>query len=86
MNMKTLRTLFLAGIAMLTLLLPVADQTTAQAGPQPVQHSGHHRIYWVYYRSSPHAAWVVYGGYYNANQAAQAVNYFRYYRYDAFYR
>ncbi len=64
-------------------------------GPSSNQHAnatpngGHqapYRVYYVYYRTCPHQAWVIYGGYYNPSRAAVAVNYFRAHGYGAFYR
>jgi hypothetical protein len=88
--MKLLRNLMFAVLAGVTLMSPLASEPAAANAPKPsVRHAhanGNYRIYWVYYRTCPDAAWVCYGGYYRAGQAVQAVNYFRYYGYDAFYR
>jgi hypothetical protein len=44
------------------------------------------RAYYIYYRASASHPWTLYGGYYNAAQAGQAMNWFRYYGYQVFYR
>jgi hypothetical protein len=85
--MNCLRHLTLAALTAVALALPIAGPLADRANAQQThaQH-GHQRVYWVYYRSSSHAAWVCYGGYYQENQAVQAVNYYRYYGHDAYYR
>jgi hypothetical protein len=83
--MKRFKKLLLAAVAAVALIAPVAVMPTAQADP-PHQNQQHQRIYWVYYRTSASGQWVCYGGYYDANQAQQAVNYFQYYGYDSYYR
>ena len=90
--MNVFKKTILAVAATLSLLGPIAVTTAnPPAGhamsnaPAEHQHP-HRRIYYVYYRSSPHLAWVNYGGYYHHSQAEQAVEYFRYYGYDAFIR
>jgi hypothetical protein len=71
--------------ALLGVSLAVPFLAAAPAQANPPQH-GHQRVYWVYYRSCPNSAWVCYGGYYHANEAQQAVNYFRHHGYESYYR
>jgi hypothetical protein len=90
--MKTLRALLVAFVAAVASLSPMAASRAEAGTPQNKQtshsprHAGQQRIYWVYYRSCPDSPWVCYGGYYQADQAIQAVTYFRYQGYDSFYR
>lgn len=84
--MNLLRKFLLCTLATIALLGPSAAVTQVQATPGHGHSPGQTRIFWVYYRTCPHSSWVCYGGYYHANQAIQAVNWFRYNGYDAFYR
>jgi len=67
----------------LSLVAPMA--VTPQADANPTSQT-QHRVYYVYYRSCSSTPWVCYGGYYQPNQAQQAVTWFRYYGYDSYYR
>ena len=80
--MKWLRKLLLACVASITLLMPLAATSAVQA-----QHTqGHHRVYWVYYRSCTSDSWTCYGGYYRHVQAVQARNWFQANGYEAYIR
>lgn len=78
--MTFLRKLLLACVASLSLMSPAIMAPKAHA-----QH-GHTRVYWVYYRTCPHDSWHCYGGYYGVGDAQQAVRWFQFNGYDAFYR
>jgi hypothetical protein len=94
--MNRLRTLIFALAMTLGIVFSLGGSSTVQADstkihPPQVHHSqqhhhSHHRVYFVFYRTSPDAAWVCYGGYYSRNHAHQAVNYFRAMGYDSFLR
>lgn len=84
--MFSIRALVLSLLTALALLQPVAS---VSAGSLPISGAATRtkaKIYWVYYRASVHHAWTCYGGYYHLNQAVQAVLWFRYNGYEAFYR
>jgi hypothetical protein len=73
------------------MLLPLAGLSSANPPapthhPHQQHHRHHHRVHWVYYRQSPNAPWVCYGGYYQQNHAALAINFFRGQGFDAFVR
>jgi hypothetical protein len=80
-----LNKLFVAIVAAVALTTPVGMQSVASAHSESHHHS-HHRVYWVYYRECPQHAWVCYGGYYEASEARQAMEYFRSQGYDSFFR
>ncbi len=82
--MSKLSKLIAALVATVALMAPLAIQPAANAHT-PSHHSDH-RVFWVYYRACPNSQWVCYGGYYDAGQAQQAINWFQYNGYDAYYR
>ena len=84
--MNRLRNWTLTILTALALLAPLSIPSNADANPQPSPPHNQQRVYWVYYRSCADSPWVCYGGYYHLSQAVQAVNYYRYYGYDAYYR
>ena len=81
-----LRTLLLSLFTALALLQPVASLSASSPPVSGAASRAKARIYWVYYRTCPQDSWKCYGGYYHLSQAVQAVSYFRYYGYEAFYR
>jgi hypothetical protein len=86
MNLLKLNKLFPALVAAIALAAPVSIQPAAAAAHTEESHHSHERTFWVYYRQCPQSPWVCYGGYYEAGQARQAVNYFSATGYEAFMR
>jgi hypothetical protein len=84
--MFRLRTLLLSLLATLALLQPFASLSAGNLPAASAASRAKQTIYWVYYRANSHYGWTCYGGYYHRSQAIQAVNYFHYYGYEAFYR
>ncbi|HQR06369.1 MAG TPA: hypothetical protein PLN21_06080 [Gemmatales bacterium] len=81
-----IRALVLSLLTALALLQPVASLSAGNPPISSAASRAKQKIYWVYYRCDSHHAWTCYGGYYHLNQAVQAVTWFRYYGYEAFYR
>ena len=84
--MRLLRNFVLTFAAIATLLAPLGAVSSVEAQTHHRPQHAQTRVYWVYYRTCPHASWVCYGGYYITHQAQQAVTWFQYYGYDTFVR
>jgi hypothetical protein len=83
--MNAIRKFVIACLATLALLGPVALPSQYQA-PGSSATAAQTRYYYVYYRSCPSDYWHYYGYYTRASDANQAVRWFNYYGYQAYYR
>ena len=82
--MKFLRSLMLAVVTAVALMVPVATMPTADA-QTPHQQPGHHHLYRVYYWTHAHGHWHFYSSHHHHHSAVQDVQYLHSLGYHAFY-
>lgn len=83
--MNAFRKFVIASLAILALIGPTSLPSPYQA-PGSSATAAQTRYYYVYYRSCPSDSWHYYGYYTRASDAVQAVRWFNYYGYQAFFR